>query len=116
MMREFLPEIVCQPAPFSIRRPDRERADRDHVAVAVPLDAIGERAVHGGLLVGSLQAEAGAPCGADGDRVPAHAIAELADDLVARIGHNRGIGRGVEVHEMDEKIVGQSIDWLEQRK
>lgn len=26
------------------------------------------------------------------------------------------IGRGVEVHEMDEKIVAQSIDWLEQRK
>jgi len=25
-------------------------------------------------------------------------------------------GRGVEVHEMDEKIIGQSIDWLEQRK
>ena len=27
-----------------------------------------------------------------------------------------GIGRGVEVHEMDEKIIGQSINWLEQRK
>ena len=28
-----------------------------------------------------------------------------------------GIGRGVEVHEMDEEeIVGQSIEWLEQRK
>jgi 3-dehydroquinate synthase len=27
-----------------------------------------------------------------------------------------GIGRGVDVHEMDEKIIGRSIDWLEQRK
>jgi 3-dehydroquinate synthase len=25
------------------------------------------------------------------------------------------IGRGVEVHEMDERIVGSCIDWLEQR-
>jgi 3-dehydroquinate synthase len=27
-----------------------------------------------------------------------------------------GIGRGVEVHEMDERLVAQSIDWLERRK
>lgn len=26
------------------------------------------------------------------------------------------VGRDVEVHEMDERLVGQSIDWLEQRK
>jgi 3-dehydroquinate synthase len=39
-----------------------------------------------------------------------HLGGELTVTLLA------GIGRGVEVHEMDEKIVGQSIDWLEQRK
>ena len=39
-----------------------------------------------------------------------HLGGELTITLLA------GIGRGVEVHEMDEKIVGQSIDWLEQRK
>jgi len=39
-----------------------------------------------------------------------HLGGELAVTLLA------GIGRGVEVHEMDEKIVGQSIDWLERRK
>ena len=39
-----------------------------------------------------------------------HLGGELTVTLLA------GIGRGVEVHEMDEKMVGQSIDWLEQRK
>jgi 3-dehydroquinate synthase len=39
-----------------------------------------------------------------------HLGGELTITLLA------GIGRGVEVHEMDEKMVGQSIDWLEQRK
>jgi 3-dehydroquinate synthase len=39
-----------------------------------------------------------------------HLGGELTITLLA------GIGRGVEVHEMDEKIIGQSIDWLEQRK
>jgi 3-dehydroquinate synthase len=39
-----------------------------------------------------------------------HLGGELTVTLLA------GIGRGVEVHEMDEKIIGQSIDWLEQRK
>jgi 3-dehydroquinate synthase len=39
-----------------------------------------------------------------------HLGGELTVTLLA------GIGRGVEVHEMDERIVGQSIDWLEQRK
>ena len=39
-----------------------------------------------------------------------HLGGELTITLLAEIG------RGVEVHEMDEKIVGQSINWLEQRK
>ena len=39
-----------------------------------------------------------------------HLGGELTVTLLAEIG------RGVEVHEMDEKIVGQSINWLEQRK
>ncbi|PWT87120.1 MAG: 3-dehydroquinate synthase [Acidobacteria bacterium] len=39
-----------------------------------------------------------------------HLGGELTITLLA------GIGRGVEVHEMDEKIVGESIDWLEQWK
>jgi 3-dehydroquinate synthase len=39
-----------------------------------------------------------------------HLGGELTVTLLA------GMGRGVEVHEMDEKIVGRSIDWLEQRK
>jgi 3-dehydroquinate synthase len=39
-----------------------------------------------------------------------HLGGELTVTLLA------GIGRGVEVHEMDETIVGRSIDWLEQRK
>jgi hypothetical protein len=36
-------------------RPDRERADRDDVAIAVGLDAIGERLVDGVLLARRLQ-------------------------------------------------------------
>lgn len=39
-----------------------------------------------------------------------HLGGELTVTLLA------GIGRGVDVHEMNEKIVGKSIDWLEQRK
>jgi len=39
-----------------------------------------------------------------------HLGGELTITLLA------GIGRGVEVHEMDEKIVGKSVDWLERRK
>jgi 3-dehydroquinate synthase len=39
-----------------------------------------------------------------------HLGGELTVTLLA------GVGRGVEVHEMDERTVGQSIDWLEQRK
>lgn len=39
-----------------------------------------------------------------------HLGGELTVTLLA------GIGRGVEVHEMDENIVSRSIDWLEQRK
>jgi 3-dehydroquinate synthase len=39
-----------------------------------------------------------------------HLGGELTVTLLA------GIGRGVEVHEMDETIIGESIDWLEQRK
>jgi 3-dehydroquinate synthase len=39
-----------------------------------------------------------------------HLGGELTVTLLA------AIGRGVEVHEMDERIVSQSIDWLEQRK
>jgi 3-dehydroquinate synthase len=39
-----------------------------------------------------------------------HLGGELTVTLLA------GIGRGVEVHEMDEKIVDRCIDWLEQRR
>lgn len=39
-----------------------------------------------------------------------HLGGELTITLLAELG------RGVEVHEIDEKIVSQSIDWLEQRK
>jgi 3-dehydroquinate synthase len=39
-----------------------------------------------------------------------HLGGELTVTLLA------GIGRGVEVHEMDEKIVDRCVDWLEQRK
>jgi 3-dehydroquinate synthase len=39
-----------------------------------------------------------------------HLGGELTVTLLAGIGH------GVDVHEMNEKIVGKSIDWLEQRK
>jgi len=39
-----------------------------------------------------------------------HLGGELTVTLLAGIGH------GVEVHEMDERIVGQSIDWLKQWK
>ena len=38
-----------------------------------------------------------------------HLGGELTVTLLAEIG------RGVEVHEMDERIVGDCIDWLEQR-
>jgi 3-dehydroquinate synthase len=38
-----------------------------------------------------------------------HLGGELTVTLLAEIG------RGVEVHEMDERIVGNCIDWLEQR-
>lgn len=38
-----------------------------------------------------------------------HLGGELTITLLA------GIGRGVEVHEMDEKTVGNCVDWLEQR-
>ena len=62
-----------------------------YVAIAVALDAVGERAVDGALFVGGLQAEAGTARDADGDRVPSDAIAELAHHLCARIGHDRGV-------------------------
>jgi 3-dehydroquinate synthase len=39
-----------------------------------------------------------------------HLGGELTVTLLA------GIGRGIEVHQMDEALVGRSIDWLEQRK
>src|SRR5436305_2506286 len=66
-----------------IRRAHRERADRNHMAIAVVLGAVGERGIDGGLLIGGFQAETGAARGAGGDGIPAHAVGELAHHLVA---------------------------------
>ena len=53
-----------------IIRPDHERPDRDHVAIAVALAAIAERVVDGVLLGCRLQPEPRTPRGADGNRIP----------------------------------------------
>src|SRR4051794_37600518 len=45
---------VSDQSHHTLVRSDRERADRDDVAIAVTLDAIGERAVDGGLFGGRL--------------------------------------------------------------
>src|SRR3954451_11279281 len=79
-----------------IDRPDREWADRDDAAIAVALGAVGERGIDGGLLVRGPQAEARPARGADRDGVPAHAVGELAHDLVARICDDRGVRRRME--------------------
>ena len=86
----------AEPLSALIDRSHRERADRDDVTITVAPGAVGERGIDGGLLIGGLQAEARPARGADRDCVPAHAIGELAHDLVARICDDRGIGRRVE--------------------
>lgn len=49
-------------------RADRERADRDHMTIAVTLDAIAERRIDRGLLVGRLQPKPRPPPRADYNR------------------------------------------------
>ena len=54
-------DISEPPARRGLVRSDRERADRDDVAIAVALDAIGERLIDRGLFVGRLQSQPGRP-------------------------------------------------------
>src|SRR5690349_15492768 len=63
-------------------RPDRERADRDDMAIAIGLDAVGERLVDGVLLARRFQRQSRPSGAADCDRVPAAGIVELAEDVV----------------------------------
>jgi 3-dehydroquinate synthase len=57
-------------------------------------------------------------CDARGRRLVLKGLADFQEHLGGELTVTllAEIGRGVEVHEMDEKIVGQSIDWLAQRK
>src|SRR5258707_11967587 len=60
-------------------RSDRKRADRDDVAIAVALDAIGQGFVDRIPFVGCLERQARAPGHADSDRAPsARCIREFA--------------------------------------
>lgn len=56
-------------------------------------------------------------CDADGRLLLLKGLADFQEHLGGELTVTLldGIGRGVEVHEMDERWVGQSIDWLEQR-
>ena len=73
-----------------IDRPDRERADRDDVAIAVALGAIGERALTAVCSLAAFRPSPGRPAAPTATAFqPVDAIGELARDVVPRIGGDR---------------------------
>src|SRR5258708_25953030 len=81
----------------SLIRSDRERPDRDDVAIGVTLGAIGERAIDRGLFGGRLQSKSRPASRAHGNRVPAAGrFGDPAGDIVACFGADHPVAGSLE--------------------